>query len=50
MHWVVKFTFVGAGLRMVWISDGSGGGATEREGMEFRKVGGSSIICWKASC
>ena len=24
MHWVVEFTFVVDGLRMVWMSDGSG--------------------------
>ena len=41
--------FVGAGLRMVWMSDGSGGGATERLGMEVRKVGGLIISCWKAA-
>ena len=46
----VGFTFVGAGLRMVWISDGSGGGAIEsREGMEIGNVGGSSTICWKSA-
>ena len=49
MHWVVAITFAGAGLRMVWTLAGSGGGATEREGMEVRKVGGSIISCWKAA-
>ena len=48
MHWVVKFTFVGAGLRMALMLDDSGGGAMEMVGMDFRKVGLAMPRSWKA--
>ena len=45
MHCVVKCTFVGTVLRMVLISDGSGGDTMEREGMDCSNEGVARRSC-----
>ena len=47
MHWVVKFKFVGAGLRMALMLDDSGGGKMKRADMDYREVGVTMKRSWK---
>ena len=46
---MVKCSFVGAGLKMAPMSDGSGGGAMERVGVDCRKVSVAIRMSWKAA-